>query len=86
MQRYGDRDHCIEVAVELGYLWKYREPNSGEICYDPTDFDYDPVLYRSSMNILEDMPLIRQDDGRQNDYSQLWKLLLTEEKEVTNNG
>ena len=81
MQRYGDKEHLVEVAVELGYIWRYRDQYTGKICYDPIGFDYDPAKYRASLKIPKGMPIIRQDESRQTEYQQLWKSLLSEDKE-----
>ena len=77
MQRFGDREHCLEVAVELGYLWQYREPNSEQVQYDPVGFDYDPSVYRKSLGILDDMPIISF-GGDTKRLQPLWNLLLKE--------
>jgi len=76
----------MEVAIELGYVWKHRDPHTGETLYDPIGFDYDPVLYRNSLNIPDGMPLVRQDEGRGVEYQQLWKSLFSEDREVRLNG
>ena len=86
IQRYGDKEHCLEVAAELGYLWQHPNPNGGNFEYEPVGFDYDPAQYRISMNISEGMPLVRQDECRHAEYQQLWKRLLSENKEVKING
>ena len=79
-QIFGDEEHVIEAAVDLGYLWRYRDPNNGQLQHDPIGFDYDPLLYRASMNIPQDMPLVHQDDSKHDEYQRLWKLLLSEYK------
>jgi len=77
MQRFGDKEHCFDIAVELGYLWQHREPNSGEIQYDLVCFDYDPSVYRKSLGIRDDMPIISF-GGDTKRLQPLWNLLLKE--------
>ena len=79
-QRFRDRERWLDAAIQLGYVWRYREPNTGQIHHDLIGFDYDPVLYRNSLNIPEDMPLVRQDNSRQDGYQQLWKSFLSRDK------
>jgi len=86
MKKFGDKDHCLEVATELGYIYQYSDHHTGETLYDPIGFDYDPVLYRNSLNIPDGMPLVRQDEGRGVEYQQLWKSLFSEDREVRLNG
>ena len=85
-QKFGNRERWLDTAVQLGYVAKFHEPQTGQLCHDPIGFDYDPVLYRTSLNVPEDMPLVRQDDSRQDGYQQLWKSLMSEKKEIKPNG
>ncbi len=85
-QRFRDRERWLDAAIQLGYVWRFREPNTGQIQHDPIGFDYDPVLYRNSLNIDENMPLVRRDDSRQDGYQQLWKSLISGDKGETSNG
>ena len=81
--KFGDKDRVLDAAVELGYMWKHRDQNTGEICYDPIGFDYNPVFCRNSLGISQDMPLISSDDRKRDQYNRLWQRLLIE-KEVKN--
>ena len=75
--RFGDKEHCLEVAAELGYLWQYSESNSDEVQYDPMNFDYDPILYRKSLDIPDDMPIISF-GGDAKRFQPLWNRLMKE--------
>jgi len=85
-RRFGDKEKVLEAGIELGYIAKMYDPISGGYNYDPIGFDYDPALYRKSLNIQDDMPIVSGDDKRHNEYQQLWKILLSEDREVMSNG
>lgn len=75
--RFGDKEHCLEVAAELGYLWRHCESNSKQVQYDPVGFDYDPSIYRKTLGISNDMPIISS-GGDAKRLQPLWNLLLKE--------
>ncbi|MFC1964818.1 hypothetical protein ACFLWG_02295 [Chloroflexota bacterium] len=85
-RRFGDRERWLDAAIELGYIIKFYDKEIGTSCYDLMGFDYNPALYRASLNISEDMPLVSQNDRCSEDYQRLWQRLLSPEKEVRLNG
>ncbi len=81
-RRFGNKERWRDVACELGYVARIRDPESGETYMEPIGFDYDPALYRASLGIPQDMPLLSQGEvGNPEGYRQLWDWLL-EEKEA----
>jgi len=66
--RYGDKQRCIDVAKELGYVSKDGEP---------LGFEYDPVMARSSLGIPEGMPLVNESESPEC-YQRLRSWLLSE--------
>ena len=77
MLRFGDKEHCFEVALELGYVWQHLEPNSEETQYSLVGFDYNPSVYRKSLGIPDDMPIISF-GGDVKCFQPLWNRLLKE--------
>ena len=78
-RRWGDKAKILEAALDLGYIARFYDPNTGKHHYDPVGFDYDPIQYRESLGIPTDMPLVST-AGSPDAYQRLWNNLL---KEVT---
>jgi hypothetical protein len=75
--RFGDKSKVWDAAKALGYI--------GSFCYNqetesieeyPIRFDYDPALYRESLGIPADMPIIKLKQTGQEAYRHLLELLL----------
>ena len=30
-QKLGNRERWLDAAIKLGYIWKYRDPNTGQV-------------------------------------------------------
>jgi hypothetical protein len=67
-KKFGDACRWADVAVELGYVSQDKA--------DPIGFSYDPVLFRDSLGLPQNMPLVcakQSDPGR---IKRMWEFLL----------
>jgi len=74
-KKFGDGSRWLDAAVELGYVSRFTDPNTGGVCYDPIGFRYDPNLLRDSLAISRDMPLVSH-NGRPDNWRRLWDHLM----------
>ena len=73
----GDVARWLDLAAELGYVIKEIDPNTKEINYVPEGFDYNPTLYRESLGIPDNMPIISAYRDTKH-FEPLWDCLLKE--------
>ena len=69
-EQFGDEERWFETAVRLSYV----TPNG-----EPIGFDYNPLLYRASLGLPPDYPLINP-DGHEPRYDAMWDRLMKEER------
>ncbi len=82
-RRFGAKERWPDIAYELGYVAKVHDPESGKVYMEPVAFGYDAALYRTSLGIPHDMPLVSESEaGNLKAYRRLWDWLLLEEKEA----
>lgn len=75
---FGDKGKVLDAAKALGYIGPISyDPETG-VQEGPVDFDYDPALYRQSLGIHADMPLIST-HGDAEHFKPLWDRLLKED-------
>ena len=75
--KHGDVARWLDLAAELGYVIKEIDPNTKEINYVPEGFDYNPTLYRESLGIPDNMPIISAYRDTKH-FEPLWDCLLKE--------
>jgi hypothetical protein len=78
-RRFGDRRRIIDAAIELGYIGRFRDPETGRTYLDPMGFDYDPIQYRQSLGLPVNDPIVHIGDDTQS-YTTLWDKLLEEQE------
>lgn len=78
-RQYGDRERWPEAAHKLGYLVSWTDKH-GQNHTDLEGFEYDPVLYRASLGLPQELPLISEISGNRDRYDRMWDWLLGEEE------
>ena len=84
IRRFGDNTHWLEIAFELGYVSKKIDTKSGEVTFDPIEFDYDIKLVRKTLEISDEQPIIRYAETGQDEYKRMINLLFNNNGD--NNG
>jgi len=76
-RQFRDKGQWMDAAVDLGYVIKIYNPKTGRDHYESVGFNYDSKLYRESLVISTDMPLVLE-EGAPDAYKRLWDFLLRE--------
>jgi hypothetical protein len=84
LKRFGDNTHWLKIAFELGYVSKKIDTKSGEVTFDPIEFEYDIQLVRRTLGISVDMPIIRYTETGEDEYKRVIDLLFHNDGD--NNG
>ena len=75
-RRFGDKGRIIDAARGLGYIGIcYYDSTTDRAEEGPIGFSYDPALYRESLGLPSNMPLV-SNNGNPNAYQHLWDYLL----------
>jgi len=74
-RRFGAKQRWWEAAVELGYIAEWTD-SYGRFQVDHLRFEHDPVLYRASLGLPKDRPLMSDNHGNREAYDRLWDRLL----------
>jgi len=77
---FGDKQRWWEAAMKLGYVCEWTD-SYGRPQFELLRFDYDPGLYRISLGMPDDIPLISENHGNREAYERMWEQLF-EEKEA----